>query len=160
MQSVPLVRAIFWLRGKLMRATPAARTPLGFVDEMLALGWGRLGEEPGELFVAGAVCQPWLANVTFTPVPSDRFRAFAEPNQVKITWTLEARSRGEALTELATETRAVATDPEARRRFVGYWRWARMGIVPIRWLLLRAIRREAEWRWRQSDPARPRVDRN
>ena len=38
----------------------------------------------------------------------------------------------------------VATDPDARQRFLRYWRWARFGIVLIRWLMLPAIRRQAE----------------
>lgn len=153
-QSVGLVRFIFWLRTKFMRATPTARKPQAFIDEILSLGWGCLREEPGELFIAGAVCQPWLANVIFTAVPSDGFLTFAERNQVKIAWTLETHSRGVEVTELATETRAVATDRHAQTRFVRYWRWARVGILPIRWLLLPAIRRRAETQWRH------RVDRS
>jgi hypothetical protein len=149
LQSVPLVRLIFRLRGTLMRATPTRREPRGFLDEMQALGWSRLFEKPGEIYIAGGACQPWLPDVVFTPVAPDRFRAFAEPNRVKIAWTLETHARDGAITELATETRAAATDPEARRRFLGYWRWARVGIVAIRWLLLPAIRREAEVQWRR-----------
>jgi hypothetical protein len=42
----------------------------------------------------------------------------------------------------------VATDAPARARFRRYWRWARFGIVAIRLLLLPAVRREAERRWR------------
>jgi hypothetical protein len=33
---------------------------------MLGLGWICLAEEPGHFFVAGAVCQPWQANVVFS----------------------------------------------------------------------------------------------
>jgi hypothetical protein len=139
------VRAIFWLRGKLMGAVPRGRPiPRAFIDQIQALGWGCLLERPGELFVAGAVCQPWVPDVVFRAVPPDRFRSFAEPNQVKIAWTLEVHARGPAVTELASETRAVATDMEARARFLRYWRWARFGIFPIRWLLLPAIGRKAE----------------
>ena len=54
----------------------------------------------------------------------------------------------ETSSTLATETRAVATDAEARARFRRYWRWARFGIVAIRWFMLPAIRREAERAWR------------
>ena len=108
------------------------------------MGWGLLAREPGRLFVAGARCQPWLADVKFTPIPPAEFAAFREPNQVKIAWTLEVESRGADSTRLSTETRAVATDAEAGRRFRRYWRWARFGIVAIRWLMLPAIRRQAE----------------
>jgi hypothetical protein len=42
----------------------------------------------------------------------------------------------------------VATDAEARRKFRNYWRKFGRGIVLIRWLVLPAIRREAERRYR------------
>jgi hypothetical protein len=144
MQSLPLVRMIFRLRERFMGSTPVVRPPWGFFDEMRGLGWGVLEERPGERFVAGATCQPWLADVRFTGLAPDQFGAWAAPGQVKIAWTVETRALGPALTELATETRALATDPESRARFLRYWRWARFGILPIRWLLLPAIRDRAE----------------
>jgi hypothetical protein len=153
MQSIPLVRAIFGLRARLLGAKVVPRRPAGLVAEMLGLGWGRLAEQPERFFVAGAVCQPWQPNVTFQAIAPERFAGFAEPDQVKIAWTLEAEPLGPALTRFATETRAVATDAAARARFRRYW-WAfGVGIVLIRWLLLRAVRRQAEQRW-QPDSAR------
>ena len=150
LQSLLLVHTIFWLRSKLMRATPVRRPARGFLEEMQALGWATLVERPGELFVAGAACRPWLADVVFTPLPADTIRGFAEPGVVKIAWTLESRATGPARTELITETRAVATDGEARTRFLTYWRWARVGIFTIRWLFLPAIRKQAEAEWRRA----------
>lgn len=143
-QSLPLVQALFWLRGKFMGARPAPRMTRGFIEETRALGWECLLERPGELYVSGAACRPWLADVTFEGIPAERFPTFAEPDRVKIAWTIECHARGPALTELASETRALATDGEARRRFLQYWSWARFGIVAIRWLLLPAIRKRAE----------------
>lgn len=149
LQSIRLVRAIFWFREKIMRVHRAApRRPQGLLEEMRGLGWGTLLERPGEVIVCGATCQPWLADVRFTAIPADRFAGYAEPNRVKIAWTLEAEALGPAITRFAHETRAVGTDAEARRRFRRYWRWARFGIVAIRWLLLPAVRAEAERRWR------------
>ena len=76
---------------------------------------------------------------------------FAEPGLVKIAWTLEADPIDDTHTRLASETRAVATDDQARRRFKRYWRLAGFGIVLIRWLALPAVRREAERRrWRMN----------
>jgi hypothetical protein len=146
MQSIGLVRAVFRLREALMGGSPRAgpRLTRGFVEEAKALGWGVLAEEPERLIVCGAVCQPWLANVRFTAIPAERFATYAEPNQVKIAWTLEATPEPSGGTRFSHETRAQATDIEARRRFLRYWRWARVGIVGIRLLLLPAIRREAE----------------
>lgn len=148
MQSLPIVRAIFWLREKVMRcASSAPRKPQGILEETMALGWGLLAERPGRLIICGATCQPWLADVKFSPVEPADFEAYAEPGQVKIAWTLEADALGPAATRFAQETRVVATDEHARTQFRRYWRWARFGIISIRLLLLPAVRRAAERRW-------------
>jgi hypothetical protein len=148
LQSHPLVRAIFWLRTKLLRARrPAAWRSQGLAADMLRMGWGRLAEEPDRYLVAGATCQPWMGDVVFTPIPAERFAAFADPDQVKIAWTLEVEAIEPTRTRFATETRAVATDEGARRKFQRYWRLFGIGIRMIRWLMLPAMRREAERRW-------------
>lgn len=146
MQSPPVVRAIFALRGWLTGAAPAARRPQGLVAETRSLGWGVLREEPGRLYVSGAICQPWLPDVRFRALPASDFVACREPDHVKIAWTLEAEPLGPSRSRFATETRAAATDEEARRKFRRYARWARFGIVAIRLLMLPAMRRQAEAR--------------
>ena len=153
MQSIWMIHAIFWLRAKLLGAkTSLMRPSTGLVADMLALGWGCLVDEPDHVFVAGAACQPWRADVIFSPIPPDQFAAYAEPDQVKIAWTLEAEALEPALTRFATETRVVATDAQARMRFRRYWRRFGVGIVLIRRLLLPAIRRQAEQRGRTARP--------
>lgn len=149
MNSIPLVRAIFGLRAKLLGARYEARRA-GLVDWMTELGWGRLEEAPGRCFAAGAACQPWLPDVVFKPVAPEDFEDYAEPDHVKIAWTLEVEPIGPAETRFATETRVAATDEQSRTKFRGYWRKFRFGIVLIRRLLLPAVRREAERRWRQG----------
>jgi hypothetical protein len=148
LQSVSFIRGIIRLRQILLRSTNVSRQPQPFLQEALAMGWGVLARDPGHLFIAGAQCQPWLADVSFTPIPVSEFAAYREPNRVKIAWTIEAESLTPICTRLATETRAVATDLEARRRFRRYWRWARFGIVAIRWFMLPGIARQAERAWR------------
>jgi hypothetical protein len=148
MQSLPLVKAIFWFREKAMRGgRPAPRRPQGILEETRALGWGLLAEQPGRLVICGARCQPWLANVKFTAIAPEEFEACAAPGQVKIAWSLEAIELGPALTCFAQETRAVPTDEQARTAFRRYWRWAHFGIIAIRLLLLPAVRRAAEQQW-------------
>ena len=127
-------------------APPQRLTP----ESMSSMGWGVLAEEPGRFFVAGAACQPWKADVVFTPIAAGLFASFAEPDRVKIAWTLETEALEPAVTRFATETRAAATDAPARARFLRYWRFAGFGIVAIRWLLVPGIRREAERRWRTA----------
>jgi hypothetical protein len=148
LQSLAGVRAIFWLRERLMRVPRSARRERrGLLADMRGLGWGLLLEQPGRLVAYGAVCQPWLASPRFSSLPPDHFAEYAEPNQVKIAWTLEAAPLAPAVSRFAHEIRVAATDAQARNRFRRYWRWARFGIVGIRWLLLPAIRRAAERRW-------------
>lgn len=148
MQSPMLIRAIIGLRETLLRATPhEPRRPQGMLQEMRSLGWGLLDERSGRYVVCGAACRPWLADVKFTPIAPERFAAYAEPDQVKIAWTLEAEPLAAATTRFAQETRAVATDDAARARFRRYWRWAKFGIIGIRLILLPAVRSAAERRW-------------
>ena len=148
MQSIGLVRTIFRMRERMLGARAVERKPREFLVEMQSIGWACLERREGELFVGGAACQPWLADVVFEPIPPERFAAWAEPDHVKIAWTIETQAIDREHTRLASETRAVATDDASRARFKAYWRWARFGIVTIRWLLLPGIRSEAEARWR------------
>jgi hypothetical protein len=152
MQSIPLVRFLFWLRGRLMGDATKPRKARGLAAETLALGWGVLQYERDRTLVMGAAAQPWMRNVSFDPIPPDAFAAFAEGDAVKIVWTLEVEPLGPAVTRFRTETRVAATSHRARRLFRGYWRWrmAGAGIVLIRKALLRAIRRHAERQHRDA----------
>lgn len=152
-QALPLVRALFWLRGRLLGDTPVTRTRRGLVCEMLSLGWGVLVSESDRTLVMGAIAKPWERDVQFEPVPPDGFAAFDEPGLVKIVWTLEAEQLGPALTHFWTETRVEATDDGARRRFRWYWRGVRRGVQLIRWQMLRGIKRDAERRFRDGEAA-------
>jgi hypothetical protein len=154
MRSLLAVRAIFRLRESLLGASPAApRRPQGIIEETRALGWGTLAQVPGRLIVCGAVCQPWLPDVRFHALEPAAFRDFAEPDQVRIAWTIEAHPLGPDRSLLVQETRVAGTDAPARLKFRRYWRWARFGIVSIR-LLLPAVRRAAERRHAREEGAR------
>lgn len=148
MQSVAAVRAIFRTREIFLGTAGAARRrPQGILEETRGLGWGVLDRQAGRYVVCGARCQPWLADVRFTAIHPRDFASYDEPDQVKIAWTLEAEPIAGDVTRFAQETRAVATDPQAREKFRRYWRWARFGIIAIRLLLLPAVRRRAERQW-------------
>lgn len=151
MQSIPMIRAILWLRAKILGGRARARTSAALVPEMLGMGWGCLAEEPGSFFVAGAACQPWRPDVVFLPIAPEKFPAYAERDQVKIAWTLEVDALSPVLTRFATETRVAATDEQARIKFRRYWRTFGIGIVMIRRLLLRALRRQAEGQWQATN---------
>jgi hypothetical protein len=145
--SLRAVFAIFWLRAKMLGARPPRRGDLkGLVAATSEMGWRELGRRPGREVVMGAAVQPWLPEPVFKPVPPDLFLSYAEPEHVKIVWTLEAEPVDASRTRFRTETRVQPTDEPARKRFRRYWRFAGYGIVLIRYLLLPAVRREAERR--------------
>ncbi len=147
LQSIPIVHAIFRLRALVLRV-PFEGMQGGLVEETEKIGWGRLAFTPDRELVMGSATRPWLGRVTFHPVPPEMFVAFDEPDMVKIVWTIEAEPLAPDRARLVTQTRVVATDPEALRKFKAYWRKFSIGIIAIRWLALRTIRRIAERRYR------------
>jgi hypothetical protein len=149
LSQLPLVRAIFKAREVILGTMPDRQPrPRGIVDETRALGWVVLREIPDREIVMGAVTKPWEANVVFRSIPPDDFASFSEPGYVKIAWTLRADPMSDASSTFRTETRAVATDLEARRRFRRYWSFLSPGINLIRWLSLAPLKGEAERRAR------------
>jgi len=146
LMAVPLIRAIFHWRARLLgAATPVGTWPRGLLAETQALGWRPLAERPHREIVMGAVTQPWMPDVTFRGLGPEAFVTFSEPDMVRILWTLEVRPDVGG-TRLRTQSRVAGTDTAATRRFRRYWRLFGAGIVLIRLLVLPAIRREAEAR--------------
>jgi hypothetical protein len=144
LQSLPIVRAIFRVRAWFMGDTiESPAKPLGLVSDTMVLGWGLLSHVPCRSIVMGAAARPWTRNVTFRTIPPAEFAAFAEPDYVKIVWTLEAQPVGPERTRFRTETRVEPTDAEARRKFFWYWLACGIGIRVIRWSMLRELRRNA-----------------
>jgi hypothetical protein len=144
LQSLSVVRAIFTTRRWVMGDTfEPPKKPLGIVAETMVLGWGLLAHTPCRSIVMGAAARPWTRNVTFRPIAPDAFAAFAEPDYVKIVWTLEADPIGTERTRFRTETRVEPTDAAARRKFFWYWMAFGIGIRVIRWSMLRELRRKA-----------------
>ncbi|MBZ5605693.1 MAG: hypothetical protein LAO79_25615 [Acidobacteriia bacterium] len=138
------------MRARILRAKNERQRSLNLIEGMRALGWQCLAQQDGRFYIAGAVCQPWNADVVFEPVAPDRFASYAVPDQVKIAWSIEAEPLGPALTRFVTETRAIGTGEAARRKFRRYWRFFGIGIVLIRKLLLARLRRIAEKTYRDT----------
>lgn len=146
-----VVRAIFKGRELLLGATPQPENvalPPGLVPAALRLGWGVLSDEAGHEIVLGAVTRPWEPNPVFTDLLPRDFAAFREPGFVKIVWTLRADSLDDGQSMFRTETRAVATDVQARTKFRRYWAVVSPGVTLIRRMLLEPVRVEAERRAR------------
>lgn len=147
LQRSGMVRAIFSGRDLLMGAKASGRSrPRRFLDEVLALGWRVLAEEPGREIVLGAVTQPWQADVVFRGLDPDEFAAFDEPGYAKLVWNFRVEPAGVDASVFQTETRVSTTDPASRERFRRYWSVFSPGILLIRHESLRLIRREAERR--------------
>jgi hypothetical protein len=154
LQGSPVVRTIIRAREVILGARPDDRPrPRGLLAETQSLGWGVLAEVPKRQIVVGAVTKPWEANVTFRALTPDQFAAFNEPGYVKIAWTIRADAISETESVFRTETRAIATDPNARARFRRYWSFLSPGIIVIRLALLDPVRKEAERRVRETDHA-------
>lgn len=144
-----IVRAIFRGRELIMRSHPAPAPPLeDFVEKMKAIGWGVLAERPGREIVMGAVTQPWEPDPVFRPLPPAEFAAFAQPDHVKIAWSLRADPTPDGTSVFLTETRAVATDAGARKKFRRYWALLSPGIILIRIAMLPSLKTAAERAWR------------
>ena len=147
----PVIRAIVKVRALAMGAKQEEpRRPRGLIAQTTSMGWRVLADVPGRELVLGAVTQPWLADVIFQPLEPDAFTAFADPDHVKIVWTLRVDSAFPTGTIFSTETRAVATDRSARAKFRRYWIRVRPGVVAIRWVLLRLLKKAAAGNQLQS----------
>ena len=151
----PAVRLLLRTRELMLRGEHAAeqQLPRGLVEQVQAIGWTILAEEPDRQIVLGAVTQPWDAHPQFRGMPPDEFLDFSEPGYVKIIWTLAVETRRPAHSIIRSETRATTTDAGARKRFRRYWAVFSPGIFLIRSEGLRLVRAEAERRYRKEDSA-------
>jgi hypothetical protein len=153
----PLINAIFKAREWAMGSSPeTAPRRQGLLGTTLALGWRVLEDVPGRELVVGAVTRPWQANVTFRGIAPEQYAGFDEPDYVKIVWTLRADPiEGGDRCLFCSETRAVATDEEAARKFRRYWALASPGIALIRRIGLPTLKATAERIDATAAPSRP-----
>jgi hypothetical protein len=146
-----IVRLLFTLRTLPARIVgkPPAPEPSSvqrtFLESALKMGWVILEEVAGQELVAGAVTQPWVANVIFRGLPPDEFVRFEEPGYAKIVWNIAVRKCDGGGAIASTETRVLATEAESRRKFRRYWIVFSPGIRLIRRVALAEVRREL-WR--------------
>jgi hypothetical protein len=147
----PLIRALIDARGAPMRLAgirggrhPADEPLSTFrIRDMPQRGWLLLGETADVEMVLGLVGQPWKLSATApsTPVTPESFTDFHEPGFLKIATSVRVDPYGSGSTILVVETRAVASDPESRRRFMPYWRVVGPFSHLIRWKTMRMLER-------------------
>jgi hypothetical protein len=103
-----------------------------------------LGRTDGQEIMLGQVAKYWQFRPARRTADPDGFAAFTEPGWAKAALSLQLTPTA-AGTELAAETRVLATDERSRRRFGAYWAFIRLGGAGfIRLELLGAIARRAE----------------
>jgi len=113
---------------------------LGLVARARQWGWEAMVEKPGHEIVFGAATQPWVARPVFRGLTAQAFSKFTEPDYVKIAWTLCVDPIQTERSLLITETRALATNRAAFRKFRFYWALVAPGTALIRLIALRHIK--------------------
>ena len=142
-----VVRAIFRGRELMLGSEPAPIEPAGgLLETALSIGWAVLADNSSREVIFGAATRPWEPNPVFREVHTREFAAFAEPGYVKIAWTLRTDPAADGTCVFRTETRAIATDIDARASFRRYWAMVSPGVEVIRRAMLVSVKQEAERR--------------
>jgi hypothetical protein len=149
----PVVNTLFAVRdlpNRLARKLGARGTSLDNVSFSnipdVGPGWIKLGEEEGRELVVGAVGRFWRRDYGARDVPAEDFASFNEPGYLKLAVSSLVEPRGYDQSVLHYEARMEATDAEARRQFVRYWKVIAPGNDVIVRRALQRIKAEAEWR--------------
>src|SRR5690606_20313986 len=124
----------------------------GVLAEVIARGLGVLASVPRRQPVVGAVTRPSEAEGAFRAGTPEDDNVLSETGYVQSGWTIRADDVNVAESMFRTETRAIATDAEARKKFRCYWSFFSPGIVLTRWAVLRPVKRESERRAREQRP--------
>ena len=84
--------------------------------------WVLLGEEPPNEIAFGVVGRFWAGETVWAQIDAADFETFAEPGFGKIACNFSLRPYGADRTLVTYECRTLATDENARRGFMRYWR--------------------------------------
>ncbi|MGY1803065.1 hypothetical protein ACI78T_07275 [Blastococcus sp. SYSU D00922] len=112
-----------------------------------------LSSTENESVVFGGALQAWRLRGGEDPpsLDAEELARFIQPGWVKAVMDFRLKPvRGG--TELSSETRVLATDPDTRGRFSWYWMVVQPGSTAIRWEVLTAVQLRAEARLRQVAP--------
>lgn len=107
-------------------------------------GFGVLAEDAPYEVVLGTEGAFWSRRATLRPLDDTAISAEPAPATARAAWSFTVRPLTDMRCELATETRVLCADDNARRRFRLYWLLVRPGSGLIRRSMLRTIRRAAE----------------
>jgi hypothetical protein len=84
--------------------------------------WVLLGENPPHEIAFGVVGRFWAGETVWEELDAADFRRLAEPGLGKIACSFSLRPYGAGRTLVTYECRTLATDEQARRGFMRYWR--------------------------------------
>jgi hypothetical protein len=128
----PTVRLLFAARGLAERAVslitrrehrePPTPDALRLADMPRHGDWVLLGEDPPVEIAFGTIGRFWAGETVWKEIDAADFEAFAEPGLGKIACNFSLRPYGADRTLVTYECRTLATDADARRSFMRYWR--------------------------------------
>ncbi len=149
----PVIATLFAVRdlpNRVARRLGRARPDLGDASFTnipdVGPGWVKLAEEDGRALALGSIGRFWRRDYGPRKVAAEDFASFSEPGYLKLVVASEARPGGYGRTLLHYEARVEATDEEARRQFVRYWKVIQRGNDVVVRRALQRIKAEAEWR--------------
>ena len=143
-----LFRTLIWIRrfGRPVPESimnPARSRPLIDVATRTTFAW--LADSPREIVVGTVVVAPReVARSVRLPTADQFFALRARDGFALAAMNFAIRPVADGACDVTTETRVLATDPGAARRFGAYWRVIYPGSSLIRYMWLRAIKKRAE----------------
>lgn len=143
----PLVRALFTLRTLPDRLVGKEAPVAAHLDDLTSTperpGFQVLGDDPPREVAVGAIGKVWQSEIPFAHVADAlEFRAFCQPEFVKVAWAVRVLAWGERDTRVEFEVRVDATDDVAWARFERYFKLIGPGSHFIRRSLLAGLARE------------------
>lgn len=149
----PVINTLFAVRdlpNRLIRRLGRGRSGLENVSFTnipdVGPGWIKLDEAKGSELVLGAIGKFWRRDYGARDVRPEDFAAFDEPGFLKLAVSSRVEPLGYDQSILHYEARVEATDDEAKRQFVRYWKVIAPGNDVIVRRALHRIKAEAEWR--------------
>jgi hypothetical protein len=118
----------------------AGKEDLTVLEGFRQMGFRKVAEEPEQELVVAGIGRFWTPSGGLQKVTGkEQFLRFQEPGYAKVAFNFRLVDG-----EISTETRILATDTRARRRFGLYWLLIRPGSGLIRREWLRALDRHAQ----------------
>lgn len=128
----PAVRVLFGARSLAERTASAARrrraaeppppASLRLADLTAHGEWVRLGEDPPHEIAFGAIGRFWGGETVWEEIDAADFGTFDRPGYARIACNFSVRPYGTRHALVSYECRTRATDADARRAFLRYWR--------------------------------------